>query len=100
MASNKGDRSHDHIVPRLRYCQRIKPCPLSINPDMRSRRRLIPVLATFKAWLDEQANAVLPKSAMGTAVSYTLKNWEALTRFTEQGYLEPDNNYAEQCLLC
>lgn len=62
------------------------------------QRRLIPLLATFKAWLDEQANAVLPKSAMGTAVSYTLKNWDALTRFTEQGYLEPDNNYAEQCL--
>jgi transposase len=62
------------------------------------QRRLVPLLATFKAWLDEQANAVLPKSAMGTAVSYTLKNWDALTRFTEQGYLEPDNNYAEQCL--
>jgi transposase len=62
------------------------------------QRRLRPLLATFKAWLDAQANAVVPKSAMGTAVSYALKNWDALTRFTEQGYLEPDNNYAEQCL--
>jgi transposase len=58
----------------------------------------VPLLATFKAWLDEQANAVLPKSAMGTAVYYALRNWDALCRFTEVGYLEPDNNYAEQCL--
>jgi hypothetical protein len=60
--------------------------------------RAIPILAAFKQWLDVQANAVLPKSALGVAVNYTLRNWEALCRYTEAGYLEPDNNYAEQCL--
>ncbi|MGO9593427.1 MAG: IS66 family transposase, partial [Steroidobacteraceae bacterium] len=38
----------------------------------------VPVLQTFKGWLDIQANAVLPKSALGNAVQYTLKNWEGL----------------------
>jgi transposase len=43
-------------------------------------------------------NAVLPKSALGNAILYTLKNWDALCRYTEAGYLEPDNNYADRCL--
>jgi transposase len=60
--------------------------------------RSVPVLNAFKAWLDIQVHAVLPKSALGTAVLYTLKNWDALCRYTDAGYLEPDNNYAEQCL--
>lgn len=58
----------------------------------------IPILNAFKAWLDIQVHAILPKSALGTAVLYTLKNWDALCRYTEAGFLEPDNNYAEQCL--
>jgi hypothetical protein len=49
-----------------------------------------------KAWLDQQAIAVLPKSGLGQAVSYALKNWDALCRYTEQGYLEPDNNFSGQ----
>jgi len=62
------------------------------------QRRAVPVLAAFKTWLDTQANAVLPKSALGNAVQYALKNWQALTRYTEEGYLEADNNFAERCL--
>lgn len=93
-------RAHEAIA-LIRSIYRIEKQlrPLDdVTRQAERQRRLLPLLATFKAWLDEQANAVLPKSAMGTAVSYTLKNWDALTRFTEQGYLEPDNNYAEQCL--
>ena len=41
---------------------------------------------------------MLPKSAMGTAGSYTPKNWHVPARLTDHGYLEPDNNFAEQCL--
>lgn len=32
----------------------------------------------------------VPKSALGTGVLYTLKNWDALCRSTDAGYLEPD----------
>jgi transposase len=60
--------------------------------------RAVPLLTSFKSWLDIQVHAVLPKSALSTAVLYTLKNWDALCRYTEAGFLEPDNNYAEQCM--
>jgi hypothetical protein len=62
------------------------------------QQKSVPILHQFKAWLDQQANAVLPKSALGNAVQHALKNWDALCRYTEQGYLEPDNNYAERCM--
>jgi transposase len=56
------------------------------------------ILSQFKTWLDVQINAVLPKSAMGIAINYTLKNWDVLCRYTEQGFLEADNNFAERCM--
>lgn len=62
------------------------------------QRRAVPVLKDFKTWLDVQALAVLPKSALGEAVGYTLRHWGALCRYTEAGYLEASNNFAEQCM--
>lgn len=62
------------------------------------QEKSIPVLNEFKIWLDEQANAVLPKSELGKAMYYTLNNWDALCRYTEAGYLEADNNFAERCM--
>jgi transposase len=56
------------------------------------------VLEQFKAWLDIEVHAVLPKSILGNAICYTLKNWDALCRYTEQGFLEADNNFAERCM--
>ena len=57
-----------------------------------------PVLQEFKAWLDaESASAdILPKSPIRSAFTYTTNQWEALTRYTEQGYLSYDNNMAER----
>jgi transposase len=41
---------------------------------------------------------VLPKSPAGQAVSYALKNWQALTRYCEDGGLAIDNNHTERSL--
>jgi transposase len=57
-----------------------------------------PVLAAFKAWLDEQRPQALPKSALGQAIGYALNHWEALERYLEQGYLAIDNNLSERTL--
>ena len=40
----------------------------------------------------------LPKSQLGAAIGYAVRNWVALTRYTEDGRLEIDNNGAEQAL--
>lgn len=41
---------------------------------------------------------MLPKSPEGQAIAYALSNWEALTRYAEDGDLEIDNNGAERSL--
>ena len=61
----------------------------------------LPILAQFKTWLDEQGSRVLPKSPIGEAFTYTLNQWAALLRYTEDGALAIDNNVAERTLkLC
>jgi transposase len=40
----------------------------------------------------------LPKIPAGLAVNYGLKNWPALTRYTEDGSLAIDNNHTERAL--
>jgi transposase len=63
--------------------------------QMRQQLSLL-ILEKFRAWLQEQRAAVLPKSPMGEAISYALNNWSALIRYTEAGFLAIDNNAAER----
>jgi transposase len=60
--------------------------------------RAKPMLADLKAYLERERPLVLPKSPMGQAIAYTLSNWDALVRYSEDGDLEIDNNGAERSL--
>ena len=57
-----------------------------------SRRRL----ARLRRYLDELSVQVLPRGPMGKAISYTLRNWKALNRYTEAPWLDIDNNLSER----
>ena len=50
----------------------------------------------LKAWLDAIAPKVVPDTKLGDAVSYTLHQWEYLTRYTEDGRMPIDNNLLER----
>jgi transposase len=58
----------------------------------------VPILKDIKTYLEREQPAVLPKSPEGTAISYTLSNWDALVRYCDDGDLEIDNNGAERSL--
>ena len=60
--------------------------------------RATPLLETFQAWLTTEAGKLLPKEPMRQAIEYALRNWEALCRYTEAGFLDIDNNEAERAL--
>lgn len=61
------------------------------------RQRLsAPVMAKLHKYLLEIRNEVLPKSPAARAVRYALNQWEALTRFLEDGDLEIDNGATER----
>jgi hypothetical protein len=71
--------------------------------DAPARQRLrqeqaLPILGKLQAYLNEQQAMALPKSPLGTAIDYALRNWTALTRYTEDGRLKIDNHGAEQAL--
>ena len=53
-------------------------------------------MSALKKWLDEIHPKVLPDSKLGDAVSYTLNQWEYLTRYTEDGRMPIDNNLLER----
>jgi len=57
-----------------------------------ARRRL----QQLRAELDRLSLTVLPRSALGEALGYTLNNWKALTRYTEAAFLAIDNNHSER----
>jgi transposase len=57
-----------------------------------------PILDKLQDYLLEIQAEVLPKSPEGRAVRYTLKNWTALTRYSEDGDLEIDNNATERAI--
>jgi len=70
----------------------IEPERLLAWRQRHSRRRL----TQLRAELDRLSLIVLPRSALGEALGYTLNNWKALTRYTEAPFLAIDNNHSER----
>ena len=57
-----------------------------------------PILAAIKTRLEEFQPAALPQSPLGKAISYSLAEWEALTRYLQDGRIEIDNNLTENAI--
>ncbi len=60
------------------------------------QKHSVPILNTLKVWLDDIAPKVLPDSKLGDAVSYTLNQWDYLTRYVQDGRMPIDNNLLER----
>jgi transposase len=56
----------------------------------------VPLLNSFKAWLDELAPKVLPESLLGKAISYCRNQWPYLSRYAMYGHAPVDNNILER----
>jgi transposase len=59
------------------------------------QERSVPVMAAFKAWVDELAPGVPPKSALGKALGYTISQWDKLSRFLDHPEVPAHNNRVE-----
>ena len=60
--------------------------------------RARPLLESLRVWLESSLEKLSRKSDTTAAVRYTLGLWDALTRYGDDGRLEPDNNAAERAL--
>ncbi|UCG07455.1 MAG: IS66 family transposase [Desulfobacterales bacterium] len=56
------------------------------------------ILTEFKDWLTQTSLITPPKGLLGKAVNYTLRNWNRLVRYIDDGHLRPDNNLAENAI--
>lgn len=62
------------------------------------QKKAAPILDKIKTWLDEKLTKVLPKSPLGTAITYTLNLWPKLITYLEDGHIEIDNNKVENAI--
>ena len=76
-----------------------RACELSTEARTLLRKQEAdPLLNRIEGYLAELERRVLPKSALGKAVSYACNQWQALRRYTEDGRLSIDNNVSERTL--
>jgi transposase len=72
-----------------------------IDFETRKRYRQLyakPILEEIKVWLKQNILQVLPKSAIGKAIAYTLKLWTQLEQYIDDGKFEIDNNLIENAI--
>jgi transposase len=62
------------------------------------QQKSMPILNEMENWLKDNLQRVLPKSAIGEAIAYTLKLWPRLVRYTDQGRFQIDNNLIENSI--
>jgi transposase len=87
-----------HLIARLYAVEeRAKTLSLSAEQRLALRQRVSArLLRQLHQYLLELQSQVLPRSPAGTAVRYALNQWQALTRFLEDGELEIDNGATER----
>jgi transposase len=85
-----------YLIARL-YKVEDRAKGLSSEQRLELRKRLSsPIAAKLNEYLLKIRDEVLPKSPAGGAVRYALNQWEALTRFLDDGDLEIDNGATER----
>ena len=80
---HRGSGARTSRPRRVRRCASGRRCRSSIGS---------------RAYLDELTERMLPKSALGKAVTYARNQWAALRRYTSDGRLTIDNNVSERTL--
>ena len=72
-----------------------------LHPDERRRIRKArseDIAKALHQWLLQQRQLVPNGSATAKAIDYSLKRWDALTRFIDDGHLPADNNRVENLI--
>jgi transposase len=96
------DSDQPHMGPALYLIARLyavedRARGLTNEERLELRQRLsAPVMEKLHQYLLEVRDEVLPKSPAARALRYALNQWEALTRFLEDGDLEIDNGATER----
>ena len=88
------------MIERMKPLYALEERLRKIGANHRIRKRLRqkiakPILKEIYQWLRTIQPQVLPKSALGKAVTYTLNQWPYLIAYLQHGMAEIDTNYVE-----
>jgi hypothetical protein len=89
------------ILEMIRRLYEVEDRARTLDDDGRRRLRQAeakPVLERLEVELARLSSKLLPKSALGEAVTYAQNQWAALCQYTEDGRLSIDNNQSERRL--
>lgn len=97
--SKKRGKSHE-AVSRIAKLYRIetKARNEKLTHEQRyqlRQREAVPLLKALEKWLEKSICHVPPKSGIGKAISYALKQWPYIKAYADHGEIEIDNNLAE-----
>lgn len=106
-AQDNDPERAEYVLERMQRLYEVERCAREEELDHVQRKEIrqelsVPVLKELEGWLkkhDPKNNPeILPKSSIGEAVSYTLKLWDRLVRYTEDGSWEIGNILVENSL--
>lgn len=88
------------MIERMKPLYALEAYLREAGADHRTRKRLRqkiarPILKDIHRWLRSIKDNVLPKSKLGNAIAYTLKQWPYLIAYLRHGMAEIDTNYVE-----
>ena len=90
-----------HVLATMRRLYSVERQAKEQGLDAAARRELRqreskPLLEAMGPWLRDLHRSVLPKSPLGKATGYAVRQWDALNRFVDDGRIEIDNNRVER----
>jgi len=88
------------MIERMKPLYALEDRLKQANANHRIRKRLRqkiarPILKDIHHWLRSIKDKLLPKSMLGKAIAYTLKQWPYLIAYLRHGMAEIDTNYVE-----
>jgi len=102
-ARNNDRQRAEYVLSKMQelYTIERKCREAGLDYDARKQERqeeALPILEELEIWLKANLPEVLPKSAIGQAIAYTLGLWWRLKRYVEDGRYEIDNNLIENAI--
>jgi transposase len=100
-ARSNAPREANQVLEWIRQLYDVEDRARDFTAEQRQalrQRESVPILDRIEKYLDELTGRILPKSALGKALTYARNQRAALRRYTSDGRLTIDNNVSERTL--
>jgi transposase len=98
-ASKSAEEGIKHIRKLYELENEMRSKKLSENDFLSQRKESAqPILEQFKLWLLKRSDEVQQTNLLGTAIKYTLNQWDKMTAYLGSYHLTPDNNACEAAI--